>query len=118
MCGVLATQAGSPSDCSTVCLSLSHREGAEAATMTGLWMPAMLEDSNANVDLKGETIFSDTYVSHDTTSLLSNYSTLTKYGTLVILAKIITMPRLLPLFGPLDDEDESVKGVAFPFGGA
>ncbi len=53
-----------------------YRKG-NCVTMTGLWMPAMLEDGNGNVDTKGGQIFTDSF-SNEHTQILNAFSTINK----------------------------------------
>ena len=45
--------------------------------MTGLWMPAILEDGNGNVDPKCDQIFTNSFSNEDT-HILSAFSTVNK----------------------------------------
>lgn len=45
--------------------------------MTGLWMPAVLEDGNGNLDHKGGLLFNNSYKDEDTPTV-GSYTSVSK----------------------------------------
>ena len=59
-----------------VLILIYYRKGS-CVIMTGLWMPAILEDGNGNVDPKCDQIFTNSFSNEDT-HILSAFSTVNK----------------------------------------